>query len=386
MSRRIAALVVAAGRGSRFGGILPKQYTPLFGKMVLTRTLQSLRAIPDLGPVQVVIHPDDERFYAMAVRTIDGVLPPVPGGADRQESVRLGLEALKGENPEFVLIHDAARPFLSLATADRLILALESHKGAIAGLPVVDALWRADDAAMADEAVDRTSLWRAQTPQAFQFEPILTAHTDFAGARLADDAAVAKAAGLDVALVEGDEHCFKITTKADLERAERHILTLLPDIRTAQGFDVHSFGEGDHVWLGGVQIPHSQGLVGHSDADAGLHALTDAVLGAIGAGDIGEHFPPTDAQWKGASSDRFLEHAAKLVADKRGVIANLDLTLICQAPKIGPYRDQMRARIAQIVQISEDRVSVKATTTEKLGFTGRSEGLAALATATIRLP
>ncbi len=386
MSRRVASLVVAAGRGTRFGGILPKQYAPLFGKMVLSRTLNALRAIPDMGPIQVVIHPDDERFYAIAARGIEGVLPPVHGGADRQESVRLGLEALRAENPDFVLIHDAARPFLSFATADRLILALESHRGAIAGLPVVDALWRGDDQAMVDEPVDRTSLWRAQTPQAFHYGEILSAHTDFAGARLADDAAVAKAQGLDVAFVEGDEHCFKITTKGDLDRAERHILTRMSDMRTAQGFDVHAFGPGDHVWLGGVQIPHDLGLVGHSDADAGLHALTDAVLGAIGAGDIGEHFPPSDPQWKGARSDRFLAHAATLVADRRGVIANLDLTLICQAPKIGPHREEMRARIAQIVQISEDRVSVKATTTEKLGFTGRKEGLAALATATIRLP
>lgn len=386
MSRHIAALVVAAGRGSRFGGVLPKQYAPLFGKMVLTRTLQGLRALPDLGPIQCVIHPDDERFYTIAARGIDNVLPPVAGGPDRQESVRLGLEALKAHNPDFVLIHDAARPFVSMMAVDRLVLALESHSGAIAGLPVVDALWRADADQRADQAVDRNGLWRAQTPQAFRFGPILEAHDSFRGARLADDAAVAKAADLDVALIEGDEQAFKITTRADVERAERHILTLLPDVRAAQGFDVHAFGPGDHVMLGGVKIPHTHGLVGHSDADAALHALTDAVLGALGAGDIGGHFPPSDSQWKGASSDQFLAHAASLVAQRRGVISHLDLTLICEAPKIGPHRDGMRAAIAQIVQISEDRVSVKATTTEKLGFTGRKEGLAALATATLRLP
>lgn len=384
-SPSIAIVLVAAGRGRRFGGPIPKQYAPLLGRPVLRRTLDTLIRLPHVSTIQTVIHPDDEADFWASAPQSDLIAAPVPGGAERQDSVRMGLEALQDKAPDIVMIHDAARPFLSAAVFQNLIDALEAHKGAVAALPIVDSL-RRDQDGLVGNSVERADLWRMQTPQAFRYQDILAAHQQFAGEALTDDTALAQKAGLDVAIVAGDEALFKITNAADLTRAESHMLTNLPDIRTGQGFDVHQFEDGKDVILCGVTIPHTQKLKGHSDADVGLHALTDAILGALGAGDIGDHFPPSDPQWKGAPSDTFLRHAADLVAAKGGVISHLDLTLICEAPKIGPHRDKMCAAIGKIIGLDPTRVSVKATTTEKLGFTGRGEGIAALATATIRLP
>jgi 2-C-methyl-D-erythritol 4-phosphate cytidylyltransferase / 2-C-methyl-D-erythritol 2,4-cyclodiphosphate synthase len=378
------ALIVAAGRGSRLGAPLPKQYLSLGGVAVLRHSVTALLNHPAISGVRVVIHPDDREYYDAAVSNLI-LLSPVAGGAQRQDSVRNGIESLAAQPPDLVLIHDGARPFLDRAVIDRVLAALTDHPGAIAALPVRDTVKRGD-AGFITATLDRSALWRAQTPQGFHFEAIRAAHRDAAGLELSDDAAVAEHAGLRVALVEGSEDNFKVTTMDDLARAERHLATGLGDIRTGQGFDVHAFGPGDSVFLCGVEVTHSHGLVGHSDADVGLHALTDAVLGAIGAGDIGMHFPPSDPTWRGAPSHRFLSHAAGLVTAAGGVIAHVDVTLICERPKIGPHRDAMTARIAEILKLDRGRVSVKATTTEKLGFTGRGEGIAAQAVATVRLP
>lgn len=383
MSKSIA-LIVAAGRGHRLGGALPKQYLPLAGQPVLRRTVRRFLDHPAIDSVRVVIHPDDAPLYAEA---LDGLaLPaPIPGGATRQDSVRQGLEALAGDAPDFVLIQDAARPFSDAATIDRVLAALAEHPGAIPALAVADTLKRAIDGNI-ETTVPRTGLYRAQTPQGFRYADILAAHRAAIGLELTDDAAVLEAAGRTVALVAGSEENFKITTPEDMMRAEI-LLSLARESRTAGGFDVHRFATtGDHVMLCGVAVPHAAGLEGHSDADVGLHALTDALLGCIGAGDIGQHFPPTDPQWRGAASDRFLAHARGLVEARGGRIVHVDVTLICERPKIGPYRDAMIDRVAGILGLAADRVSVKATTTEKLGFTGRREGIAAQATATIELP
>ncbi|HEX9489213.1 MAG TPA: bifunctional 2-C-methyl-D-erythritol 4-phosphate cytidylyltransferase/2-C-methyl-D-erythritol 2,4-cyclodiphosphate synthase [Stellaceae bacterium] len=378
------ALVVAAGRGTRLGAALPKQYLPLAGKPLLRYSLETLARHPAIGAVGVVFNPDDRAHYEAASRGLD-LLPPVAGGAARQDSVRLGLESLASIAAERVLIHDGARPFLDAATIDRVLGALDASPGAIPALPLRDTVKRGAEGVVA-ETVDRTSLWRAQTPQGFHYHSILAAHRAAAGSDLSDDAAVAERAGLAVRLVAGSEENVKVTTADDLLQAERRIAAGQGDIRTGQGFDVHAFGPGDHVWLCGVKVPHSQGLVGHSDADVGLHALTDAILGALGAGDIGMHFPPGDPQWRGAPSHRFLRHAADLVVAAGGSIAHVDVTLICEQPKIGPHRDAMVARLAEILAIAPRRVSVKATTTERLGFTGRGEGIAGQAVATLRLP
>jgi 2-C-methyl-D-erythritol 4-phosphate cytidylyltransferase / 2-C-methyl-D-erythritol 2,4-cyclodiphosphate synthase len=378
------ALVVAAGRGTRFGGPLPKQYLPLGGVPLLRHPLGALRSHPGIANVVVAIHPDDRARYEAAAAGLD-LMPPVAGGAARQDSVMNGLRALAGHRPERVLIHDGARPFVDADTIDRVIGALDEFPAAIAALPLRDTVKRGEGGRVTG-TLDRSGLWRAQTPQGFCFEAILAAHRELEGRGLTDDAAVAEAAGLAVALVEGNEENFKVTTADDLARAERLLALRLGDVRTGQGFDVHAFGPGDHVWLCGVRVPHGESLVGHSDADVGLHALTDALLGALGAGDIGRHFPPSDPQWRGASSDRFLRHAADLVASARGVVAHVDVTVICERPKIGPHREAMVGRIAEILAMDRGRVSVKATTTEKLGFTGRGEGIAAQAVATIRLP
>lgn len=378
------ALVVAAGRGTRLGAPLPKQYLPLAGKPLLRYSLETLARHPAIGHVRVVFNPDDGAHYDAASRGLD-LLPPVPGGAARQDSVRLGLESLDGLKTERVLIHDGARPFVDAATIDRVLAALDQAPGAIPALPLRDTVKRGTDGVVTD-TVDRSSLWRAQTPQGFHYRPILAAHRAAAGSDLSDDAAVAERAGLAVRLVAGSEENFKVTTGDDLLQAERLLAARQADIRTGQGFDVHAFGPGDHVWLCGVKVPHAQGLVGHSDADVGLHALTDAILGALGAGDIGMHFPPGDAKWRGAPSHLFLRHAADLVAAAGGSIAHVDVTLVCERPKIGPHRDAMVARMAEILGIEKRRVSVKATTTEKLGFTGRGEGIAGQAVATLRLP
>jgi 2-C-methyl-D-erythritol 4-phosphate cytidylyltransferase / 2-C-methyl-D-erythritol 2,4-cyclodiphosphate synthase len=378
------ALVVAAGRGTRLGAPLPKQYLPLAGKPLLRYSLETLARHPAIGHVRVVFDPDDHAHYEAASRGLD-LLPPVAGGAARQDSVRLGLESLDSLAAERVLIHDGARPFLDTGTIDRVLTALDEAPGAIPALPLRDTVKRGAGGIVMD-TLDRSSLWRAQTPQGFHYRPILAAHRAAAGSDLSDDAAVAERAGLAVRLVAGSEENFKVTTGDDLLQAERLLAVRQGDIRTGQGFDVHAFGPGDHVWLCGVKIPHGQGLVGHSDADVGLHAVTDAILGALGAGDIGVHFPPGDAKWRGAPSHLFLRHAADLVAAAGGRIAHVDVTLICERPKIGPHRDAMVARMAEILAIEMRRVSVKATTTEKLGFTGRGEGIAGQAVATLRLP
>jgi len=378
------ALIVAAGRGTRFGGAVPKQYLTLGGTSVLRHAVTAFARHPRIAGVQVVIREEDRAIFDEAVAGL-AVLPPVPGGAERQDSVRLGLEALTPLEPARVLIHDGARPFPDAALIDRVLDALDRAPGAIPALPLGDTLKRVAEGAIR-ETVDRTQLWRAQTPQGFHFAAILAAHQEAAGRILTDDAAVAEAAGMAPVVVLGSEENLKVTTANDLAAAERLLAARLGDIRVGQGFDVHGFGPGDHIVVCGIEIPHGASLVGHSDADVGLHALTDALLGAIGAGDIGLHFPPSDPQWKGAGSDRFLRHAALLVREKGGVIASVDVTVICERPKIAPHRARMVERVAAILGVAPARVSVKATTTDRLGFTGRGEGIAAQAVATVRLP
>ncbi|MDX1710137.1 MAG: bifunctional 2-C-methyl-D-erythritol 4-phosphate cytidylyltransferase/2-C-methyl-D-erythritol 2,4-cyclodiphosphate synthase [Rhodovibrionaceae bacterium] len=383
---RTVALVVAAGRGTRYGGEAPKQYAPLLGRPVLRHALEALLAHNAVEAVRAVIHEDDRQAYEGAVEGL-ALLPPVEGGASRQDSVRLGLESLAELAPDAVAIHDAARPFLPADVIDRLLQAIETGPAAIAALPLADTLKRADGEAAVVETVPREGLWRAQTPQAFRYQAILAAHRQAqnAGLDFTDDAAVAENAGLPVRLVTGAAELMKITTPDDLHRAERW-LAGGQESRVGQGFDVHRFGPGSHVMLCGVRIGHDRGLVGHSDADAGLHAITDALLGAMGAGDIGQHFPPSDPKWRNAESAVFLTHAAALLRSRGGAIQHLDATLICEAPKIGPHRETMAARVAEIAGITRERVSIKATTTEGLGFTGRGEGIAAIANATVLLP
>lgn len=379
-----AAIVVAAGRGSRAGEGLPKQYRRIDGSMVLSRTLERFCRHADVAAVQVVIHPDDAPLYAEAASGLPNLLPPVAGGADRQASVLAGLEALAPLAPDLVLVHDAARPFLSPALIDRAIAAARTHGAAVPGLAVTDTIKIVDGQGLVRATPDRASLRAVQTPQAFRYALLHAAHAAaWASGQtgLTDDAAVMEWAGHPVAVFPGETENVKLTHPSDF--AARAALT---DVRTGTGFDVHAFGPGDHVMLGGIAIPFTQGLDGHSDADVGLHALTDALLGALCDGDIGAHFPPSDPQWKGATSDRFLAFAAERVRRRGGRIGHLDLTLICEAPKIGPHRDAMRARISEIVGVAVERISVKATTTEKLGFAGRREGIAAMASATIRLP
>lgn len=396
MSGRTAVLIVAAGRGRRFGAPLPKQYAQLAGKPVLAHTLAGFAAHPDVAHILTVIHPDDADLFDAALACVragaDKILPPVPGGAERQDSVRIGLEALAPLDPARVLIQDGARPFASPGLITRVIAALDRHPAALPCVPVADTLKRVqpeDAQEMVGATVDRAGLMRAQTPQGFRFAEILAAHRAAAGKALTDDAAVAEEAGLAIAVVPGAEDNLKITTQDDLARGEGLMALRLGDVRIGQGFDVHRFGapgSASEIMLCGVAVPHDAALIGHSDADAGLHALTDALLGALGEGDIGAHFPPDDPQWKGAPSWRFLAHAAELVASRGGMISSCDVTLICERPKIGPHRERMRRRIAEILAVPVDRISVKATTTEGLGFTGRGEGLAAQAAACVRLP
>ena len=378
----VHALIVAGGRGSRAGDGLPKQYRTVGGITLLRRAIDAFAAHGGVTDVQVVIHPDDAVLYAEAT---DGLALPAPvhGGATRQASVLAGLEALAARGVAGnVLIHDSARPFVGADMIDRVLAGLESAPGATPALPVVDSLRRGTNAVATE--VDRADLRRVQTPQGFHFAAILAAHRS-ADAAATDDVAVGLAAGMRIALVAGDEMAFKLTHAEDFDRAERWLAAAMIS-RSASGFDVHRFGPGDHLWLCGLRIEHSHGLIGHSDADVGLHALTDALLGCIGAGDIGEHFPPSDPQWRGASSDRFLAHAAGLIAAKGGVIDHVDVTIIAERPKVGPHRVAMRARLAQLLGLPLDAVSLKATTTEGLGFTGRGEGIAAQAMATVRVP
>jgi len=376
------ALLVAAGRGQRFGAALPKQYLPLAGKPMLCHSVEAFARHPSVDAVRVVIHGDDRPRYEAAISGLT-LLPPVEGGATRQESVRRGLESLSGLACERVLIHDAARPLVDAGLIDRTLAALDHATGAIPALPIADTVKRAEDGLIA-ATLDRTKLFRAQTPQTFRYAEILAAHRAAAGRELTDDAAVAEAAGLAVALVAGAEENFKVTNEADLLRAQC-LLTPQIDLRCGSGFDVHRFCPGDKVMLCGVAVPHDRGLEGHSDSDVGLHSLTDALLGSIGAGDIGMHFPPSDPQWRGADSARFLAHAASLIAARGGRILSVDVTLICERPRIGPHRQAMVERVAAILAIDSSRVSIKATTTEGLGFTGRREGIAAQATASVLL-
>lgn len=375
------ALVVAGGRGSRFGGDLPKQYRLLVGKAVIRHALEAFATHPEVTAIRPVIHPDDGELFAEASRGLD-LLAPAQGGATRQESVRLGLESLAEMAPATVLIHDAARPFPGPALISRVIAALRDHPGAIPALPVVDTLKRGAEG-LIGTTVDRAGLWRAQTPQGFRFPEILEVHRRFRGMELTDDAALFEKAGLSVALVQGSEENQKVTTQEDLARAER---AFGRETRGGTGFDVHRVTPGDGVWLCGIKVPADFTLLGHSDADVALHALTDAILGAIGAGDIGIHFPPSDPQWKGAPSEIFLRKAGELVAEKGGRIVNLDLTIICERPRVTPHRAAMAAKVAEILGINPGRVNIKGTTTEKLGFTGRGEGIAAQASASVELP
>jgi 2-C-methyl-D-erythritol 4-phosphate cytidylyltransferase / 2-C-methyl-D-erythritol 2,4-cyclodiphosphate synthase len=376
-------LIVAAGQGERAGGQIPKQYRRIAGEAMASRAAAALLNHPRIDAVAVVIAPGQEQHYETACGHLN-LIGPFIGGAQRQDSVRLGLEALGEHPPHRVLIHDAARPFLATGVIDRLLDALEFSPGALPALPVVDTLKRAE-AGLVQTTVDRAGLFRAQTPQAFHFQPILDAHRAQQGKALTDDAAIAERSGLMVTAVAGDEALFKVTDPEDFDRASRHLSQAF-ETRTGSGFDVHRLGAGDHVMLCGIEIPHTQTLLGHSDADVALHALTDALLGAIAAGDIGLHFPPSDQRWRGVASDKFLDHAAGLVRARGGEIINVDVTIICERPKVTPHSDAMRRRVAEILGLAVDRISVKATTTERLGFTGRAEGIAAQAMASVRVP
>ena len=382
---KTAALLVAAGQGSRAGKDVPKQFRLIAGKAVLAHAVDALLACRAIDSIIVVVGAGQEHTVRdlLAGRPIAAI---VHGADSRQGSVRAGLEALASSGgAERVLIHDAARPFLPAQVVDRLLVALDRGSGAIPVLPVSDTLVRADGG-RSGATVSRDGLFSVQTPQAFCFDAILAAHRAWDGAREAtDDAQMLTEQGQDVILVAGDERLKKLTYPQDFTHAEQ-LLSLRRSSRVGMGYDVHRLAEGEELWLGGVQIAHSHGLAGHSDADVALHAVVDALLGALAEGDIGSHFPPSDPQWRGAASCRFLEYARDRVASRDARIEHVDLTIICEAPKIGPHRDAMRARIAAILLISEDRVSVKATTTERLGFAGRREGIAAQAVATLSLP
>jgi 2-C-methyl-D-erythritol 4-phosphate cytidylyltransferase / 2-C-methyl-D-erythritol 2,4-cyclodiphosphate synthase len=386
-----AAIIVAAGSGSRVGGDIPKQYHLLGGQPVLRLTALAFARHPAVDRIQMVIGQGHEPLYRRAVEGLD-LPPPVLGGATRQASARNGLEALATAEPERVLIHDAARPFVSSALISRVIAALDDHPAAIPGLPVADTLKRVDGERVSS-TVERAGLMAVQTPQGFRYDLIRAAHRRAADEQvtdMTDDSAIAEWAGLTVAVVAGEARNRKLTTAGDLSEAEWRLsaaaMLATGDVRVGQGFDVHGFEPGDAVMLCGVRIPHDRRLSGHSDADAPLHALTDAILGAIGEGDIGVHFPPADPQWRGADSAVFLRHAVQLLAARGGRLANVDITIVAEAPKISAHVAAMRDRLSEILGIKGDRIGIKATTSEQLGFTGRREGLVAMATATVRLP
>lgn len=389
------AIIVAAGRGTRAGAGLPKQYRLLNGEPVLRHTLRLFAEESSIDAVLPVIHLDDIDMFAQAAGNLPKILTPAFGEESRQGSVRAGLDALAAISPDIVLVHDAARPFASPALITRAISAAQAHGAGVPVLPVTDTIKMVDEEGRVISTLTRSALRAVQTPQAFRYSPLRAAHTLAAESgilELTDDAAVMEWAGHAVFTFAGETSNMKLTTAEDFAKAgntaqARSLLwSELGDVRTGTGYDVHAFAEGDHVILGGIPIPHDFALAGHSDADVGLHALTDALLGALCDGDIGAHFPPSDPQWKGASSDRFLQHAVQKVLALGGRIAHLDLTLICEAPKVGPHRDAMRASISRITGVPVARISVKATTSERLGFTGRREGIAAMASATIRLP
>ncbi len=366
------ALIVAAGAGKRFGGEVPKQYLPIDGETMLGKTVRAFLEHPEIDAVRVVIAKGDKKIYNECFpKGVDKLLDPVIGGAERQDSVRLGLESLQKLKPENVLIHDAARPYVSHDLITRILETLDKYDSAIPVVSVKDSV-RVDG-----KAVNRDEVFVVQTPQGFHYKRIYDAHKKVK-ANFTDDAQVADAAGVRLHFVAGDEANIKITTLTDLKPQNSNPIT-----RVGMGFDVHAFETGTHVTICGIKIPHSHQLKGHSDADVGLHALVDAILGAIGEGDIGEHFPPNDKKWKNADSAKFVQHAAELAAQKNAVINNVDITIICEEPKLTPYKAKMKVRVAEILKISPDCVNIKATTTEKLGFTGRKEGIAAQAVATI---
>ena len=393
---KTAILVVAAGRGSRVGGPLPKQYLPLAGRSLLAHTLRALLSADDEASVLVVTHPADRDLYAAALidlapAMLTRVHPTVPGGASRQESVHAGLAALAAlpAPPDLVLIHDGARPFPSTGLIARAKAAAAANGAAVPGFLVTDTIKEVDGTGRVVATPSRAALRAVQTPQAFRFKLIYDAHVAAAAAgavELTDDAAIAEWSGHAVHIFEGDPGNMKVTSPEDVMVAEARLIRDCPDVRMGQGYDVHAFGPGDHIWLGGLKVPHDKGLVGHSDADVLSHAITDALYGALGDGDIGSHFPPSDPQWKGADSSIFLKAAADAVRARGGMIAHIDATVVCEMPKVGPHRDAIRARIAEVVNLPLDRVAVKATTSECLGFTGRKEGIATLAIATVRLP
>lgn len=385
---RTAVIIVAAGRGLRAGPGGPKQYRTLGGRSVISRAMAAFCGHPQVAAVQPVVNPDDIAIFNQAVGNIRA-LAPVNGGATRQASVRAGLEALVATAPDIVLIHDAARPFANDALIARAIEAATKTGAAVPVVPVTDTIKQVDANGHVDATPERAKLRIAQTPQAFRYDVILEAHRRAAREGrddFTDDAALAEWAGLTVATFEGDPANMKLTTPEDFAREEARLGAALGDIRTGTGYDVHAFGDGDHLMLCGVRVPHNRGFLAHSDGDVGLHALVDAILGALADGDIGSHFPPSDPQWKGAASDKFLVYAMERVKARGGRVAHLEVTMICERPKIGPLRDTMRARIAEITGLPLSRVAVKATTSERLGFTGREEGIAATASATIRLP
>ncbi|CAH1672650.1 MULTISPECIES: bifunctional 2-C-methyl-D-erythritol 4-phosphate cytidylyltransferase/2-C-methyl-D-erythritol 2,4-cyclodiphosphate synthase [unclassified Chelatococcus] len=394
---KIAAIIVAAGRGTRLGGEVAKQYRKIAGRAVLGHTLTAIADQSDIARIVVVIHPDDDPYYrdviaALPMAVMERLAPPVPGGATRQLSVMAGLESLASEEqaPAFVLVHDAARPFVSRDLVGRAVAAGIAHAAAVPGVKIADTIKRVDENGTICETPDRDLLRRVQTPQAFAFAPLLVAHRRAVDAGLTgftDDGTLAEWAGHSVHIFDGEAGNMKITSGEDIVEAERRLTpstTLIS--RAGIGYDVHAFGPGDHIWIGGLRLPHDQGVIAHSDGDVALHALTDAVFGAMADGDIGSHFPPSDPRWRGAASDQFLAHAVKRLRARGGQLDHLDLTIICEAPKIGPHRDAMRARIAAIVDVPISSVSVKATTSEQLGFTGRREGIAAQAVASVRLP
>jgi 2-C-methyl-D-erythritol 4-phosphate cytidylyltransferase/2-C-methyl-D-erythritol 2,4-cyclodiphosphate synthase len=393
-SNRVGLLVVAGGRGVRLGADRPKQYLNCAGRPLIVHTIEALAASFLFQAIMVVIHADDRALYEQAIGHLTASAakalgPPAIGGASRQQSVLAGLEALVAAEPDIVLIHDAARPFPSADLVARAIEAAERRGAAAPGTAMSDTIKQVDAEGQVLATPPRSTLRAVQTPQAFRFPLILGAHRRAASAGvgdLTDDVAVAEWAGAPAYVFEGDPANVKVTTMQDLAAVEARLTASSGETRVGQGFDVHAFAPGDHVWLCGVRIPHSAALSGHSDADVGLHALADALYGALAEGDIGQHFPPSDPQWKGTASKVFLAHAAERVRARGGAIVHLDATLICEAPKIGPHRDVMRARVAEIAGLDIGRVAVKATTSERLGFTGRGEGIACLATATVRLP
>lgn len=394
-ARRVAVVIVAAGRGERAGQSSegPKQYRLIGKKPVIRHTLEVFASHDGISAIAVAIHPDDHELFASASAGLGREVLTVNGGATRQTSTHNALQALKDIGPDIVLIHDAVRPFVDHGLIDRVVGAVSEANGALPAVAVSDTLKRADDDMFVVDTISREGVFSAQTPQGFPFSEILAIHERAAELGLSDftdDAAIAEWGGMRVRLVEGSSDNIKLTWADDLVISDQRLggrrMGGLPDVRTGNGYDVHSFAEGDHVVLCGVKIPHSRKLTGHSDADVGLHALTDALLATRGAGDIGTHFPPSDPQWKDASSHTFTEYAVQLVRKHGGRIANADITFICEAPKIGPYREAMRAELSRILGISPERISVKASTNEKLGFIGRSEGIAAIATATVVYP